>query len=230
MTPDSPDADNRHTWTGLLIPGSVMACGLLVMLVIGVVAAQHTPWRSFLDCDVFDYRPACDVAAARAVLRGLWLVEAAGLALVLVGVILTWRRLGGGPPRQHERSLRTAVTHAARVGGAALIGTLLAPVLVSATFMSLHAGVAIACAGWLLLGCITVVADRAVGSETPAPRRAWVTGLVAGPIGFTMAAVIVELTNDPGVDNLSLAAAAAGAGVSVFATILLGHGWRRAEQ
>lgn len=78
------------------MPGLVTAAGVLVMLVAGLAAARFTPFWFDPDegCALHGRCPGPSTDAA---LQALWVLEWTGLAVVVLGLVLTWRRLRATP-------------------------------------------------------------------------------------------------------------------------------------
>lgn len=162
-------------------PSAVTGAGVLVMVLAAVVAARFTPF--WFDPDEgCALRGRCPGPATDAVLRAMWVVEAAGFAVVLLGLVRTGRRLATTPAPPVDRpfpawgeapvAALTGVVLCAVPGWFVLVGALL-------SVQAIPAGL---CLFWLLHAAAVTALDRRVGPARASALPGWLAGLVTGAV------------------------------------------------
>jgi Protein of unknown function (DUF4232) len=170
-----PDSSTAPRWeVGLTV------VGVLVMVVAGLAAAPYTP--SWFDPDDGPAR------SADGMLPAMWVLEAVGLAMVLIGLVLTGRGLRRMPAAPVTRPLPVwAEVAVGALAGTALCGVLGWFVLVGA-LLSAPAIPAGLCLFWLVHAAAVTGLDRRVASTHESALPGWLAGLVVGAVA--VAAVV----------------------------------------
>jgi uncharacterized protein DUF4232 len=171
----------------------VTAAGVLVMVVVGVVAVRYTPF--WFDPDEGCARLGrCPGPSTDAALRAMWVLESAGLGVVLLGLGLTWRRLRTtpSPPASHPLPA-WAEAAAGAVAGVVLcvvpgwivlLGVLVSPPAVPAAL----------CLFWLAQAATVTALDRHVGPARRSALPGWLAGLVISALALAaMAGWAIEV-------------------------------------
>jgi hypothetical protein len=164
-------------------PGLVTAAGVLLVLGAAVAASRYTPfWFDTGEGCLLHGR--CPGPATDTVLRVLWVLALAGLAVVLLGLVRTGRRLRTTPLPPPARPLPAWAEAAA----GALIGTVLclvlAPFALALVFVS-ELGVAAAlCLFWLVQAAAVTALDRRVGPAHRSALPGWLAGLIISAVAL----------------------------------------------
>lgn len=165
-------------------PGLVTAAGLLVMVVAGIAASPYTPFWFDPDegCRLLG---RCPGPATDAALRAMWVLEWAGLAVVLLGLVLTWRKLRAAPAPPAPHPLPAW----AEVGACALAGMVLSlvlgPFVLVGALVSGPAVPAALCVFWLVQACAVTALDRQVGPGYRTGLPCWLAGLGTSALAVT---------------------------------------------
>ena len=180
-------------------PGLVTAAGLLVMVVAGIAASPYPPFWFDPDegCQLFG---RCSDPSPDAALPALWVLEWAGLAVLLLGLVLTWRRLRTTPlpPAPHPMPAWAEVAAGALAGAALCL--VLGPFVLFGAFLSEPAVVAALCFFWLVQASAVTALDRLVGPTHRSARPGWLAGLIIS--GLAVAATVAwALVKVPGAAN-----------------------------
>ncbi len=173
----------------------VTAAGVLVMLVAGLAASRFTPFWFDPDegCALHGRCPGPSTDAA---LQALWALEWTGLAVVFLGLVLTWRRLRAAPSAPPSHPLPGwAEAAAGALVGMALCVTLGWFALVGA-LVSEPAIPAVLCLYWLVQAAAVTALDRHTGPAHPTPLPGWVAGLLVS--AFAVAALAWWAVVNPG--------------------------------
>jgi hypothetical protein len=179
----------------------VTVTGVLLMVGAAVAASRYTP--SWFEPDHGAHRSASG-------LQAMWGLEVVGLAVVVVGLVLTGRELRRmpAPPVPHPLPAWAQVTAGAVVGAAlcagpgwfVLVGALLSEPAIPAGL----------CVFWLAHAAAVTALDRRVGAAHASAVSSWLAGLVVGGTGVAAVAWwVLEVRGPlgvlPAVDGAALA-------------------------
>jgi hypothetical protein len=160
------------------------AVGVLVMAVAGWIAGNYVPFWFDPDegCALLG---RCPGPATDAALRALWVLEWAGFALVLAGLVLIARRLRVTP----LTPIADALPGWTVVGAGALAGIVVNAALgwgvLVAMFVSEQAVAAALCLLWLLQAVAVAACERRArpsGGAGASALAAWLTGLIVSAV------------------------------------------------
>lgn len=191
-------------------PGLVTGAGLLVMVGAAVAASRYTPFWFDVD-DGCRLLGRCPGPATDAALHALWVVEWAGVAVVLLGLLLTWRRLRTTPiPPAVHLLPAWAEAAAGSLAGTAMC-LVLGPFAFFLALLSEPGAVAGLCLYWLVQASAVTALDRSVGPVHRSRWPGWLAGLVisavaiAAVVGSAIAGAHGELGVLPVVDGAVVA-------------------------